>query len=502
MQSPSLPASFAPGRGAKLRQAVAAAKRLFGDDLWDQDVALLSGSKRVRVSICRIAVMVGRGFVAHNCGLQASALTYITLMSMIPVLALMFSFSKGIGMQNRLIELIGLQKSEIVERVRGHEQKRVEFDVAPPGSPEASSAGNGQFALSSLPEPLQKVVTTVFSYVENTSFGALGLVGSLLLLWGAVQAMHKLEQTFNHIWGVRTPRPLFRRFTEYFFVLALVPVLLVVVTSANAALSAPAVISRIHLWFGPLAELYTGILRLFGVTVIVGAFAFLYRFMPNTDVKPVPALLGGLVGGALWYATQWAYITFQIGVTNYNAIYGTFAAVPFFLAWLYTNWTIVLFGAEVSFAVQNYRTTILEGSAAASTPAARVLLGIVLTYESCKAFLACERGWRPAEFARVHALPMRLVASVATTLVTAGILVPVDLGGERERCYVPGKPPEQLTLADVEAAVRANHKPCTDQLLRLVPERVAATLQKPYNAFFGHLSTVTFRALVERENEA
>jgi membrane protein len=499
MQHPPTSAPPAPGRIVKCRQAIADARRFLADDLWDHDVSLLSGSKRLRFSLCRIVAIVARGFAADNCGLQASALTYITLMSMIPVLALMFSFSKGIGMQNHLIELVGLERSEIVERVGGHDQKRVEFKVAAPDSPAASAAGNGQFALSSLPEPMQRVVTAVFSYVENTSFGALGVVGSLLLLWGAVQAMHKLEQTFNQIWGVRTPRPMFRRFTEYFFVLALVPVLLVVVTSANAALSAPAVIGRISLWFGPLAELYTGIMRLFGVAVIVAAFTFLYKFMPNTDVKTTSALAGGMVGGVLWYATQWAYITFQIGVTNYNAIYGTFAAVPFFLAWLYTNWTIVLFGAEVSFAVQNYRTYIVEGSAAAVSPAARVVLGIVLTYETCRAFLAGEHGWRPAEFARTHAISARLVASVAATLVARGILVPVDLEGDRDRCYLPGKPPEQLTLADVENAVRADHKPYTEQLLRLLPKHAATTLLETYADFFRHLSTVTFRALIEHE---
>jgi membrane protein len=502
MHSPSTQAPPTPGRILQYQRALTEVRRFLADDLWDHDVTLLSGSKRLLFSLCRIAAIVVRGFVADNCGLQASALTYITLMSMIPVLALMFSFSKGIGMQNRLIELVGLERSETVERVDGREVRRVEFKIAPRGSATADASGNGQFALSSLPEPMQKVVTTVFSYVENTSFGALGLVGSLLLLWGAVQAMHKLEQTFNQIWGVRTPRPMFRRFTEYFFVLALLPVLLVVVTSANAALSAPAVIDRISLWFGPLAGLYTGILRLFGVGVIMAAFSFLFRFMPNTEVKTSAALVGGVVGGALWYATQWVYITFQIGVTNYNAIYGTFAAVPFFLAWLYTNWTIVLFGAEVSFAVQNYRTYILEGSAAAASPAARVMLGIVLTYETCRSFLAGERGWRPAEFARVHAIPVRQVASVAATLVAQGILVPVDLGGERDRCYLPGKPPEQLTLADVELAVRANNKQYTGQLLRLVPERVAQAMVENYDGFLKQLSTVTFRALVEREKTA
>jgi membrane protein len=504
MDSPPNTPAAKPGRVDLLHQALADARRFVADDLWDRDVTAMPRRQQLLFSLGRICAIVVRGFMADNCALHASALTYISLMSMIPVLAMMFSFSKGIGMQNRLIEAIGLERVETVETVNGKEVTRVQFLIAArPGNRPGTPAANGstQFTLDSLPEPLQKVVTTVFSYVENTSFGALGLVGSLLLLWGAIQAMSQLEQSFNAIWGVKVPRPLFRRFTEYFFVLVLIPVLFLVATSVNAGLSAPAVIARIDAWFGPLARLYALTLRLFGVAVVVGAFAFLFKFMPNTDVKTLPAVAGGVVGGALWYATQWVYITFQIGLTSYNAIYGTFAAVPFFLAWLYANWTIVLFGAEVAFAVQNYRTYILEGSAVAASPAARVMLGVALTYEACKAYIAGERGWRPAAFARAHTVPVRLVASVAATLVAHGILVPVDLGGDRDRCYVPGKPPDLLTLADIELAVRAGNRQYTTPLMALVPECVGAGMRRTYDAFVQQLGAVSFRRLVEQAQD-
>lgn len=480
------------------RKGYGAARRFLNDDVWDLDVASFSGLRRLVFSVCRIGAIVVRGFIADNCYLQASALTYITLMSMVPVLALMFSFTKGIGMQNRLIEAVGLERVEIQEPAEdGTTTTRVEFhvarldptdDVAPPS--------NGQFSLEGLPEPMQKAVTTILSYVENTNFGAMGLVGSLLLFWGIIKAMTKLEFSFNTIWGTKTARPLFRRLTEYFFVLALIPVLFLVVTSVNAGLSSPAAVGRLRDWVGPLAGFYLASLRLFGIVVVMVTFAFLFKFMPNTDVKTLPALAGGVVAGILWYVTQWAYITFQIGVTEYNAIYGTFAAVPFFLAWLYTNWILVLFGAEVSFAVQNYRTYVHETSPAATSPAARVSLGIVLTYETCKAYLAGERGWRPAAFAREHAIPARLVASVANTLVTSGILVPVDVGADRDRCYVPGQAPDRLTLADVETAVRANDRAYTGRLLHLVPDGVATAMASHYDDFIGHLSSISFQDLI------
>lgn len=485
-----------------LHRAVADARRFITDDLWNRDVTGMPRKKRLLFALGRIGAIVVRGFLADHCALHASALTYITLISMIPVLAVMFSFSKGIGMHNRLIESIGLERTEVTEVVDGKPVTRVQFAVAARRDAGGGSGSGGktfsQLTVDGLPEPMQRVVTSVLSYVENTNFGALGLVGSLLLLWGAVRAMSQLELSLNTIWGVRVPRPLFRRFTEYFFVLALIPFLFLVATSLNAGLSAPAVMSRIEAWFGPLARLYSFLLWMLGAAVMVAAFAFVFKFMPNTDVKTLPAVVGGLVGGALWYATQWAYITFQIGLTSYNAIYGTFAAVPFFLVWLYANWTIVLFGAEVTFAVQNYRTYVLEGPAVAASPAARVALGVALTYEACKAYLAGQRGWRPAAFAREHTIPVRLVANVAATLVANGILVPVDLGGDRDRAYVPGKPPDRLSPADVEEAVRADRRHYTTPLLGLVPEHVAGILHRGYAALTARLGEATFQDLIER----
>jgi len=171
-----------PGRVEALQQALAEAQRFIKDDLWDRDVTVMPRRQRLLFSLGRICTIVVRGFMADNCGLQASALTYISLMSMIPVLAMMFSFSKGIGMQNRLIEAIGLERTEAVELVDGKESLRARYIVAgraKAGSRAANTNGTSQYALDSLPEPMQKVVTTVFSYVENTSFGALGFFEGL-----------------------------------------------------------------------------------------------------------------------------------------------------------------------------------------------------------------------------------------------------------------------------------------------------------------------------------
>lgn len=497
-----------PSRVDALKIFVRDARRFIEEEVWDCDERTLPGLKRRLVAGCRIASIVIRGFIADNCGLQASALTYISLMSMIPVFAVMFSFSKGIGMQKYLFDAIGLERHEITKTVDGKPQTQVEFVVATPtDTPAPKTKGNdaeeggSRYGLSHLPAPMQKAVTTIFSYVENTRFGTLGLVGFLLLFWAVVKAMSKMESSFNAIWGIHTPRPLFRKFTEYFFVLTLIPVLFLMTTSVNAMLSSPAIVRTIHDWVGPLAGLYQRLLRLFGVAVVIGAFTFLYKFMPNTKVRLFPAAVAGVVGGLLWWLTQWIYIMFQIGITRYNAIYGTFAAVPFFLAWLYVNWTIVLFGAEISFAVQNHRTYRFEGGAELASPAVRVMLGLVLTYEACRAYLRRQGAWCPSEWGRENAIPARLLSSVTETLVGLGILIAVSREGEQEIHVIPGRSPADITLADIEKAFRVNAEQPVRNLAALLPPRAAEIFNSKYQDFIGNLAAITFADLLRDEKK-
>lgn len=485
------------------------ARRFFREELWDRDVGTLPRMKRFFFSLCRVSTIVVKGFIADNCGLQASALTYISLMSMVPVLALMFSFTKGIGMQNRIIEVIGLEKQEITETVDGEKVVNIRFTIPSPEEsdaedipgttpppPETRPGGGDAMRLRSLPEPLQKAVITIFTYVENTKFGALGLVGSLLLFWAVVKAISKLEHTFNAIWGIKESRPLFRRITEYIFLIIMIPMVFLVATSVNAAMSSQEVVERIQALAGPLAWLYRRLIRLSGFVIIGLAFSFLYGFMPNTKVKLFPALVAGFIAGILWFLTQWAYITFQIGVTKYNAIYGTFAVVPFFLAWLYANWMLVLFGAEVSFAVQNHRTYMLESSSARVSPAVLSLLGLVLTYEACKAFYEGRKPLSPGDYARKHAIPARMLSAVTSGLVEAGVLVRVEGEGDR---YVPGKDLSHLTLEDVEEAFRGHNKQFSQKFVNMLPEKLGSEFVSQYETFRKKLAGISFRdALEER----
>ena len=335
------PGGTKPSLSRRVQSLVGEARTFVEDRVWDWDLDALSRAKRSLVTLCRICVIVVRGFVADNCALQASALTYITLMSMVPVLALMLSVSKGLGAQERLMQVVGLERAKDTLEI-----------VVIPGS-----------RLSELPAEMERVAQTLFVYVENTNFTTLGTIGLLLLVWTVLQTMGQIERSFNLIWGVKEHRTLLRRFSDYISVLVLVPILILGATSANAVLSSENVLGILARLSGPLFFLIEHLIRLTGVAGILVAFFLLYLFMPNTKVKIVPAIVAGLVGGILWYVSQRVYIEGQMGLTRLNTIYGTFAAIPFFLMWLYVSWVLVLFGAEVGFAVQHHHTYILESGA-------------------------------------------------------------------------------------------------------------------------------------------
>jgi len=465
-----------PAREA-IRTFLNDARNFVQDELWDRDLSGLSRMKRFFFSLSRVATIVVRGFVADNCALQASALTYITLMSMVPVLALMLSVSKGMGAQEQIMEVVGLRAG---------------------AEGEAMTVVAGSW-LSELPEQMARFVQQVFSYVGNTNFRTLGAIGLLLLFWSVLKAMGRVEHSFNLIWGVKEARSLPRKFSDYISVLIVVPILILASTSVNTMVSSDKLLASLRELSGPLYWVYVRGIRLSGLGSIMAAFCFLYAFMPNTKVRAFPALMAGIVGGLLWYGAQRVYIEGQVGLTKLNAIYGAFAAIPFFLAWLYASWLLVLFGAEVGFAVQHYTTFRLEGVAAQASASVREMLGLVVAYEACKSFREGNDSWSVTEFGRLNGIPTRLLADVTTVLTERRVLVAVASEDSR---LVPTRDLGQLTVADVEEAFRGVNDPYLKGLPKVQGAPVSLVFREHYDAFLKQLAGVSFRDLLEREDPA
>lgn len=448
------------------------ARQFFHDELWDMDLRTLPRMKQFVVSLIRICGIVLKGFADDKCTLQASALTYFTLMSLVPVLALMFFVAKGAGAQGKLMEFVGLE----------------------------SMVDTGEYVvvagskLAELPEQAAAIAKVLFAAVDNANFGAIGIVGIVFLLWAAVKVMTKIEDAFNTIWGIYESRKLMQKFAYYLAVLFMVPILVLVATSTNALLSSERVTAQLQENLGPLFYAYQKGLGLTGLFVIFMAFIVLYMFMPNTRVRVFPALVGGVIGGGIWYLLQIFYFAAQVGLAQKNAIYGTFSAFPLFLVWLYMSWVVVLFGAEISFAIQNYRTYIQERHARGASFATRQTLGMLVVHQISKSHFEGLGPWDQQEFCVQYGIPTRLVLSIAEDLRQAGIIAPVQAkGGVR---YLPCNDIARLTLRDVEHALIGDVSKAVSQAATHQSAALQNVYAEHFKDFSEALGDTTFREVV------
>ena len=258
------------------------------------------------IRLARVIVLSVRGFLTDKCVLRASALTFYSVLSIVPAFAMVFGIAKGFGM-DKVLE----------DRVRT--------------------------GLASQPEVADRILQFSQSALANTKGGLMAAVGLLILIWTVVSVLSNIEQSFNEIWGVKEPRSLARRFTDYVFLVIICPVFIVFSGAATllATTKLTAFINAIAL-LGFFSHLVFPLLRVLPFCIGWGLFTFVYKFMPNTKVNFRSALVAGVVAGTAYQLTQWAYFAFQVGVTRYSAIYGSFAVVPLFLVWLQLTWLIVL----------------------------------------------------------------------------------------------------------------------------------------------------------------
>lgn len=290
-------------------------------DLFD-----LKGARRFFIKWTRIAAIAVRESYRNKVSLRAASLTYVTLVSIVPVFAFAFSIGKGLGFSDKLKNFLISKAAASTALSAGHE------------------TGGVSFALEK-----------IFNYIEKTNFETLGVVGVVMLVYLVIQLLGNIETTFNDIWGVTVQRSIRRKFTDYISVVVIFPFFVLVAATGTAVLAS-------HTFSGLLyAKGTAGVL----IRFIIGyasyvflwlAFFALYMFMPNTRVKVGSAVIGGIIGGTLWQVIQWLYFHFQIGIAKYNVIYSTMASLPVFLVWLYMSWEILLFGAEITFAHQTVRT--------------------------------------------------------------------------------------------------------------------------------------------------
>ena len=283
--------------------------------------------------------------------------------------------------------------------------------------------------------------------LENTNGGIIAGIGVAFLFWSIISVLSSIESSFNDIWGVVKPRTFSRKFGDYLSTMLLCPILLVI--SGGLTIFVSTQIDTMTAKFPMLQNLgpaFWVILKLLPYVSLWAAFTFIFEFIPNTKVKFKSALIAGIIAGTIFQIVQWIYIKFQIGVANYGAIYGSFAALPLFLIWFQTSWLIVLFGAEVSFAHQNVETYEYEPDCLLVSHSFKTLLSLFITQQIVGRFC---RGEKPADASQLSQLldiPVRLVRQILHDLTESGVLSEAKKNGESELAYQPALDVNTITV--------------------------------------------------------
>ncbi|MHB9069654.1 MAG: YihY/virulence factor BrkB family protein [Sedimentisphaerales bacterium] len=386
-------------------------------DIWRVQLKHCPRKKFFLLRTLRIIVLAVRGFIEDKCKFRASALTFFSILSIVPIIALIFGVAKGFGFE-KMVE------KELMQKMEG------QTEVA------------------------TKILDFANSLLANVHGGVVAGIGVLFLFWTVINVLSNIENSFNDIWGVKAPRTFARKFSDYISMTLVCPFLLVISGSLTVVISSQIknIIQSFPIFhfIGPLVLVLLNLLPYVALWVV---FTFIFMFMPNTKVKFTSGLLAGIVAGTILQITQLLYIKFQIGAARYGAIYGSFAALPLFLLWLQTSWLIVLFGAEISFAHQNVDTYEFEQECLTASNSFKKLTALLITQLLVKRFCGKEQPLNEIKISQTLEIPIRLVRQVVFELVESGILSEIKTKNDKEVAYQPAIDVDMLTIKYVADAI-------------------------------------------------
>ena len=394
----------------KIREWVPKGISFIRRDVWRIRRTNLPPGKSFFLTLIRVVILSIRGFNEDKCQLRASALTFFSLISIVPVAAMAFGIAKGFGFEKML-------EAQLRVKLAGQE------------------------------EVLDNVIQFSHSLLESAKGGVLAGVGLIVLFWAVIKVLGQIEDSLNDIWGIKERRSLGRKFSDYLSLMLVCPVLVILSSSVTVFVTTQVtlILDKIAI-LGAFSSIVFFLLKLLPYCLLWGLFTFLFIFMPNTKVRFTSGLLAGIITGTIFQIVQWGYITFQIGAAKYNAIYGSFAAIPLFLAWMQLSWLIVLYGAELSFAHQNVDTYEFEPDALQASRRLKKLLSLQIAQHVIKNFA---RGGAPLTAQRIsHELeiPIRLVNEILFELVQGGLFTTSVAEGDGERGYQPACDIHLLTI--------------------------------------------------------
>lgn len=370
----------------------------------------------------RIFTLAVKGFNEDDCLTKATALTFYTLFSLVPVLALFFGIAKGLGLDK------DLQRQLITDYAQYEDILKRAFEFAG-------------------------------AMLESTKGGLIAGIGALLLIWSVMKLLMGIENNFNYIWEIKRGRSVVRKITDYLAIMVVTPIFIIASGSLTVALH-----TGIG-YFEFLGPVSAALFKILAWALSGTTFALLYLILPNTKVNAKSAFIAGFVAMILFQLLEWTYIRFQIGANSMNAIYGGFAALPLFLIWVQYSWYILLFGCEIAFANQNVDHYELEKDINKLSARYRKAISLMIANLVAKRFFERQTPFSAKQIADKLDLPLRLVRNVINEFLETGIFVEIKGDKVTDSVYQPGLTESQLTVRNILNIVEEkglNSLPITD----------------------------------------
>ena len=373
------------------------------EEIWSHDLSTKSARRSFVIRQLRIYILAFKGFFEDRATVKAAALTYFTMLSIVPVFAIVFFIARNFGFEGRLDEMIN------------------------------NNAGGQE-------EIINWLTSMVDDLLLNVRGGLVAGIGGLVLFWSVVQVLNNIESSFNDIWQIKKARSPARKFSDYLAMIIISPFAIGLSGSMKVKIQTMAD------QFEFLKPLVVWLIKSVPYVSIWILLTLVYIVMPNTKVKFKNGLIAGFIAGTVAVLFQSLYQDLQIGVWRFNTLYGSIAMIPLLLLWLQITWLIVLMGAELAFAYQNIEHYEYEEAALKLSHDNKRILTLLISHQIIQNF---EEGGEPRNteyLSHQLGIPLRLLNELVYELVSAGILVELAAENPKDRSYVPAVDIHNITV--------------------------------------------------------
>ena len=380
--------------------------RFIASDIWVITEKELTKSSRFSLRLLKKIILSARGVTKDNLFIKAAALSFYSILALVPILALVIAIGRGFGFQQAVVDWLSK-------------------------------------ALSAQAEMIPYIIQFVERYLERAQGGVFLGVGFAVLLWSVLSAFRQIENNFNDIWNVKKSRSIVRQFTMYISLMLLVPILIALSSGFSIFINTQLETAGLSQFFSPLTRFLLNVAPYFIFSVL---FTIMFLIIPNTKVRFKHALLAGCISGIAFQLFQGLYVGGQIYLSNYNAVYGSFAAIPLLLMFLQTAWLIVLYGAELTFVSQNLQNYNFENETNTISRRYKDYITLLIMKIIVTRFEQGEKPITQQELADDYNIPIRLVNQLLKLLVEVHLLSEIYTESNQEKSYQPAMDIHQITI--------------------------------------------------------